>query len=218
MEAYMKNVEQSESIKSLSVALVAAQREMKPAAKDSTNPFFKSKYADLASVYSACREVLGKNGLAVVQFPIATADGAGVSSTLVHSSGEWMRAEFVVPVSKKDAQGFGSTLSYCRRYALAAIAGVVADEDDDGNAASATPAKAAPKAQKDHIAPASKLSPEYARLASGIAFAGDSSKVDVVAAEARDSAAKGLLTSSEATMLRDLFAAKRAAMSGKGHG
>ncbi len=205
----------SSSLANLAPALALAQGKIRPAIKDSKNPFFKSNYADLTSVWAACREALTANGLSVVQFPVTTDDMAGIASMLLHTSGEFVEEEFLLPVSKKDPQGFGAAFSYARRYALAAIVGVVTDEDDDAQAVS-TPAKAAPKAQKDYIAPSAKLSPEYARLASGIAFAGDSSKVDVVAAEARDSAAKGLLTSSEATMLRDLFAAKRAAMSGKG--
>ncbi len=207
----------SPTLSELGKALAIAQGKMRVAIKDSKNPFFKSTYADLASVWAACREALTSNGLSVIQFPVTTDEMAGISSMLLHTSGEFVEEEFLLPVKDKTAQGFGSAFTYSRRFALAAIAGIVADDDDDGQAASTSPAARASKTPvKDYLPPASKLSPEYARLASGIAFAGDSSKVDVVAAEARDSAAKGLLTSSEATMLRDLFAAKRAAMSGKG--
>jgi hypothetical protein len=109
---------------------------MTHAVKDSANPFFKSKYADLESVWDACRSLLSENGLAVMQFPGEYYDGAMRLTTIIsHKSGEFISQEMSVPVSKPDSQGCGSCLSYMRRYSLAAVVGVV-QSDDDGNAAS----------------------------------------------------------------------------------
>lgn len=126
----------SEQINELAAALAKAQAEMEGATKDSDNPFFKSKYADLQSVWAACRKALTKNGLAVAQ--VAGGDGQTVTVTtlLTHSSGQWLRGELTMVPTKNDPQGMGSCITYARRYALAAMVGV-APEDDDGNAASA---------------------------------------------------------------------------------
>ena len=127
----------SDSIKELATALAKAQASMAGAKKDSTNPHFRSKYADLASIWEACRDALTSNGIAVVQMTRATAEEAVIVETrLMHSSGEWIEGELLVPVTKADAQGFGSALTYARRYSLAAAVGV-APEDDDGAAAAA---------------------------------------------------------------------------------
>ena len=127
----------SDSIKELATALAKAQATMAGAKKDSTNPHFRSKYADLASIWEACRDALTSNGIAVVQMTRATAEEAVIVETrLMHSSGEWIEGELLVPVTKADAQGFGSARTYARRYSLAAAVGV-APEDDDGAAAAA---------------------------------------------------------------------------------
>lgn len=132
---------QSDSVKSLADALCKAQAEIKGAVKDTTNPFFKSKYADLASVVEAIREPLAKNGLSYIQVSHERDNAAAFETRIFHSSGEWVSCGVMsVPVNKADAQGFGSSATYCRRYSLSAAFGV-APEDDDGNAAS----KAAPK-------------------------------------------------------------------------
>jgi len=126
----------SESIKELATALAIVQGQLTFAKKDSKNPFFKSNYADLESVWDACRELLSTNGLAIMQFPGEYLDGNMALNTIItHKSGEWMSQEMSVPVSKPDAQGAGSALTYMRRYALAAVVGVV-QADDDGNSAS----------------------------------------------------------------------------------
>ena len=129
---------QSESIANLAKALSTVQGKLTHAKKDSANPFFKSKYADLESVWDACRDLLASNGLAVAQFPGLYSDldkSMSLTTILTHTSGEWISQEMSVPVSKVDPQGAGSALTYMRRYALAAIVGVV-QADDDGNAAS----------------------------------------------------------------------------------
>ncbi len=130
----------SESLNELGAALAKAQGAIEGALKDSDNPFFKSRYADLSSVWEACRQHLTANGLSVIQSPTEAESGIGVETMLLHSSGQYVSDKFTMPVTKSDAQGVGSALTYARRYALAAMVGV-APEDDDGNAAT----KAAPK-------------------------------------------------------------------------
>lgn len=128
---------QSDSIKELATALSKVQGELSYAKKDSANPFFKSRYADLESVWDACRSLLAGNGLSVIQMPGNYFEGRmWLVTRLCHSSGEWIEQEMSVPVPKADPQGAGSALTYMRRYALAAFVGVV-QADDDGNAASA---------------------------------------------------------------------------------
>lgn len=129
-------IAQSESIASLAAALAKAQAVMSGATKDSTNPHFRNKYADLGAVWDAARAPLSENGLSVVQFPGEVVDGRMTLTTqLIHSSGEWMRDTMAIPLPKADPQGAGSAITYARRYALAAVVGVC-PEDDDGNAAS----------------------------------------------------------------------------------
>jgi hypothetical protein len=127
---------QSESIAALAAALSKAQASITDALKDSSNPFFKSRYADLASCWDACRKQLADNGLAVIQTTDVTNVGVVLVTTLAHSSGEWMRG--VLPIVTKDAgpQAQGSGITYARRYALAAIVGL-AQIDDDAEAAQA---------------------------------------------------------------------------------
>jgi hypothetical protein len=127
---------QSEQINELAAALAKAQAEIQPAIKDSINPYFKSKYADLASVWSACKDALTKNGLAVLQTMDNKEGQLVLFTTLVHASGQWMRSCLPVLSAKQDAQSIGSAITYMRRYSLAAMVGVTTDEDDDGNAAS----------------------------------------------------------------------------------
>lgn len=137
---------QTAEIGELAAALAAAQAEITNAVKTSVNPFYKSRYADLATVFDACRAPLAKNGLAVIQTTDGT-DGARVEiiTTLAHKSGQWIRGRLVMRAEKIDAQTktvvvgdpqtVGKCITYARRYALAAIVGV-APEDDDGNSAS----------------------------------------------------------------------------------
>lgn len=128
-------MQHSEQLNELGAALAKAQAQVKGAKKDSANPFFKSQYADLASVWEACRDALTSNGLSVVQFPGYENGVATLDTVLLHSSGQWMSGTAGAPIGKQDAQGVGSVLTYLRRYALAAVASV-SPADDDGNAAS----------------------------------------------------------------------------------
>lgn len=132
-------MQKSESIAALAGALAKAQAEILGAKKDSENPFFKSKYADLAAVWDACRGPLTKNELSIVQTPRTEITEYStiiyVGTLLSHSSGEWISEELSAIPVKCDPQGIGSCITYLRRYALSAFTGV-APEDDDGNAAS----------------------------------------------------------------------------------
>lgn len=128
-------MEKSEQINELALALNKAQKEIESAKKTSDNPFFHSKYADLASVYEACKEALNKNGLSVIQTLGYDEKHSYLMTTLVHSSGQWIAGKMVLLNNKGDMQGLGSAVTYARRYSLAAMVGV-AQEDDDANEAS----------------------------------------------------------------------------------
>lgn len=138
-------MEMSEKIDALAKALSAAQGEMGGAVKDASNPFFKSSYADLGSVIRAIKESFANNGLSYTQFPVRDEAGAGVETILMHESGQWIKSHYTLPLAKFDAQSAGSCLTYARRYALQAIAGIPA-VDDDGNQANAAAPAAPPPA------------------------------------------------------------------------
>jgi hypothetical protein len=138
-------------IDQLAAALVAAHAEIKGVVKSATNPFFKSKYAPLDAVVDAVKPPLLKQGIVVVQGVQDAEIGVAIETMLLHSSGQWISSTLRLPASKEDAQGYGSAISYGRRYGLMAICGVPA-EDDDGNAAAAT-------------APTSRITPVAGSLA-----------------------------------------------------
>jgi len=133
--------ETSQTTAKLDAALAKAQGEIEAAAKDKVNPAFRSKYADLTAVWAAIRPALSKNGVAVTQWPMHSEDNRLHLVTRLAHDGEWIKCEFSIPVDKSNSHGYGSAVTYAKRFALAAAVGVVADEDDDGNAA----AKSAPK-------------------------------------------------------------------------
>lgn len=155
----------SEQINELAAALSKAQGQMEGAKKDTQNPFFKSKYADLASVWEAIRKPLSENGLSVVQgtsirsfIPAEStiamdfeADALILETTLLHASGQWITS--ITPVRAKDdsPQAMGSAITYARRYALAAIVGVY-QEDDDANMAQ--------KIQQTQVKPPTNVRPQ----------------------------------------------------------
>jgi hypothetical protein len=148
----------SESIAALAAALAKAQAVIEGAVKDKMNPAFRSKYADLAAVWDAIREPLTANGLSLVQMPDMVEGDPVLVTRLLHSSGEWLEGTYPLTPVKQDPQGYGSAISYARRYAAMAVCGV-APEDDDGNAASGRSDKAAPVATKAAPA-AAAISPE----------------------------------------------------------
>jgi len=157
---------QSDNINELALALAKAQGEMDNAKKDCNNPFFKSKYADLTSVWAACREPLTKHGLAVTQ-TMADQDGKLILITmLLHASGQWIKSCLPIIAQKPDAQALGAAITYMRRFSLSAMVGIC-PEDDDGNIASGrtviTPVQPT-KISKEQFAMLSKkldLVPQY---------------------------------------------------------
>lgn len=157
-------IETSEHTAKLDAALAKAQGEIEAAAKDKVNPHFRSKYADLSSVWAAIRPALAKHGISITQWPIHSDDGRLHIVTRLAHDGEWIRAHFSIPVQKQDAQGFGSATTYAKRFSLAACVGVVADDDDDGNAASQTP-RYEPRASapSPQAAPPADLADEFIR-------------------------------------------------------
>lgn len=125
-------------MKLIATAMVKAQKEFGPALKSSTNPYFTSKYADLAACVEAVIDALNNNGIALIQKCHESDSGVNVETLLLHESGESLSCGVLhVPASKQDPQGYGSALTYARRYSLMAACGI-APEDDDGNAASRT--------------------------------------------------------------------------------
>lgn len=120
----------------IAAAFIKAKRDFAPALKDKTNPAFRSKYADLGACLEAVDDALLNNGIAVYQETSEDATGVTVETVFLHESGETIRCgKLHVPASKQDPQGYGSALTYARRYSLMAACGI-APEDDDGNAAS----------------------------------------------------------------------------------
>jgi hypothetical protein len=145
-------------MKAIASALVKAQREFGPALKSSTNPHFRSKYADLSACIEAVITALNNNGIYLMQLTDEHDGGVKVSTTFIHESGEQLSAgSLFMPAIKHDAQGYGSALSYARRYSLMAACSL-ATEDDDGNQATKTapqqavPIKATPKPVVQEVA------------------------------------------------------------------
>lgn len=138
----------SESIALLASALVKAQKQMEPAMKNATNPHFRSHYADLTSLWEACKIPLAENGLCVIQMPcdvsnpetsLPEAGRITLTTMILHTSGEFISESVSTKLSKDDCQGLGSAISYLRRYCLGAFLGLTSSPDDDGNAASNLP-------------------------------------------------------------------------------
>lgn len=143
--------------KSLYSALAAAQSEMGRAKKDSKNPHFKSSYADLSSVMDACMPSLTKHGIAVLQPAHDEGGERYVKTIFAHGeSGETMECRVPLIVNKNDMQGYGSAVTYARRYGLMGMAGIAPDDDDGNAAANAPPERSQP-------APIAKVSPEQAK-------------------------------------------------------
>ena len=148
-------------MKQICSALVKAQQDFAPALKTSTNPHFRSKYADLSACVEAVVDSLNANGIMLMQKCHESDTGVIVETVFIHESGEMFDAgKLHVPASKLDAQGYGSALTYARRYSLMAACGI-APEDDDGNATSKRPGK--PKL----VADASKFEDAARKAASG---------------------------------------------------
>ena len=130
-------MEKSESIKALAEALARAQAEMPPVPFNAVNPFLKNRFADLGSVISTVQPILAKHGLSVSQLPFGDGGIVGITTILLHISGEWLSTSVSLPCAeekgKSAAQVAGSIITYLRRYSLAAIIGAYSEEDADGN-------------------------------------------------------------------------------------
>lgn len=127
----------SEAINEIAAALAAVQSKIPPASKDGTGNY--GKYTSLASVWDACRKPLGEHDLAVIQSPAYVDGWVIVTTRLLHKSGQWIESELMIKPTQPTAQAIGSAITYARRYALASLIGVVADDDDDGKEASKPP-------------------------------------------------------------------------------
>lgn len=127
-------------MKQLLTALIKAKADFLPIKKDKINPHFKSRYADLDSILSACEPALLINGLVLSQTIELTESGMILLTTLWHESGESLISKYALP-QISDSQKFGSALTYARRYAVSALLSVTADDDDDGNSSQSAPSK-----------------------------------------------------------------------------
>jgi hypothetical protein len=133
----------SAEITELAKAMLKVQAALQPACKDRENPFTKSTYATLNSIMGSCREALLANSIWLSQYPVPVEPGCmGLVTKLTHAeSGQWQSSLLVMPLPKADPQGYGSAMTYGRRYGLAAMVGIVSEDDDDGNAATDTGSK-----------------------------------------------------------------------------
>ena len=139
----------SDNINELATALTKAQGTLEGARTDGVNPFFKAKYATLASVWDACRKPLTDNGLSVVQTcSVGESDGLILDTTLLHTSGQWISGELAIKPTKNDPQGIGSAITYARRYGLAAVIGICPEDDDAESATEHKPAAKKAPAKK----------------------------------------------------------------------
>ena len=128
----------SETITKIAAALLKAQKDITPALRTADNPYFKSKYVPLEGVVAAVKEPLNANGITFLQADSSeaiTERAVMVTTTLLHESGEWIEGDCIVPMVKPDPQAAGSAYTYARRYGLAALCGVVSEQDDDAEGA-----------------------------------------------------------------------------------
>jgi len=123
----------SNEINDLAAALAKAQGQMGGAIKGAKNDYLKSSYADLASVIAAVKEPMSNNGLSYIQLPFSRKDSVGVTTRILHLSGQWIESSFSIPTPKHDPHTYGSIVTYCRRFSLQSALGVSAESDDDGN-------------------------------------------------------------------------------------
>lgn len=142
----------SEQLNELADALAKAQAKMDGAKKDSTNPHFKSKYADLESVWDACRGPLTAEGLSVLQPVSAQGTKVVVTTMLLHKSGQWLASDLEMTAQQNTPQAVGSVITYGRRYGLSSMAGI-APEDDDGNEGSQRGQQPPPPPQRQSAPP-----------------------------------------------------------------
>jgi len=143
----------SESIKELAIALSSFQGKMVAVKKDAINPFYKSKYATLDTIWETIRKPLSENGLSIAQTMATDGGKPMLETTLYHTSGEWISGYQILNPVKDDPQSLGSAISYARRYSLSALLGIVSDEDDDANIATKPQPKVEPRAPEKPVPP-----------------------------------------------------------------
>jgi hypothetical protein len=153
-------IQTSQTTEKLDAALSKAQGEIETASKDKVNPHYKSRYSDLASVWEVIRGPISKYGINVTQWPIESTDNRLRLVTRVAYAGEWIMSTMSIPISKQDAHGYGSAITYCKRFALCAALGV-SSEDDDGNAATGQKEEVKKEGAKNEVM-ASKKAPTLA--------------------------------------------------------
>lgn len=145
----------SESLTKMAPAFLAAQKAITYALKDATNGHLKNRYADLPAVIDAVKPALNEAGISFIQSGSRSEDGKlHLTTRLMHESGEWMEDTLVMPLTKQDPQGYGSAMTYARRYGLAAITGLYQDDDDGQRAVQPAANQSAPKknlTQKDAL-------------------------------------------------------------------
>jgi hypothetical protein len=149
-------IEQTEQNQKLCEALVKAVGDLSNVAKTAANPYFKSKYAPLDAIIDATRPVLAKHGLAVIQEPLFMEGTAGVETTIVHKEGGSKSSTLLLPLKDQSPQGVGSAITYARRYSLAAVLGIAAEDDDDGNISTGLAKKEESKPAKSPVREVSK--------------------------------------------------------------
>ncbi len=123
----------SPTTKEIGTALITFHDKVEAVKKDASNPYFKSNYASLDNILETIKVPLKESGLSFAQFPEGV---SGLTTILMHESGEWIESTYTIPLAKQDPQGAGSAITYMRRYALGAILGLATEEDDDANSAS----------------------------------------------------------------------------------
>lgn len=154
MNTHVKPPAKESPAETFAAAFVKLQSDIRPAIKDANNPAFRSKYADLGAVWEAIKEPLSRHGFSVIQSPDFDGDSMWLRTTVLHVSGERIEGRYPLRPVKQDPQGYGSALTYARRYSLSAMLGVISEEDDDGNSASgrgSNGSPAPPPTQRDAI-------------------------------------------------------------------
>jgi hypothetical protein len=169
----------SEKIIEISKALATLQAGLQPVEKDGTNPHFKNRYATLDGIIESIRPQMKAAGLVFIQCPEGTPGGVAITTRIMHTSGEWIESTVVMPVAQQTAQAAGSAITYGRRYALAAMLGISADDDDGQQASEKAPVKSAPVKQAEPTEPAHQA--EGRKAISEIQKAGNITDADVKA-------------------------------------
>jgi hypothetical protein len=209
-------MKRSEAITQLATALAVAQGEIEGASKDRANPAFKSKYADLASVWDACRGPLSRAGLCIVQAPSRSEQVVEVETLLLHKSGEWISSELKVQAASLTPQAIGSAITYARRYSLMAIVGI-APEDDDGNSASRRSVderqSQPPRSEPPHDPETGEVVPSIAdKLFERVRAASNIDELSKLGKEIGDAKERGIITPAERETLAAEYGLRRKAV------